>query len=157
MDDLQHVLARLEDAEDHRAIVALKTRYARLCDDGYDAEALAALFTEDAVWDGSPMFGRAEGHDGIVAHFRSAPAAIPWALHFTLSPELELHGAPGPDRTASGTWYLWQPCTRRNRAGEEREAFLTGTYRDAYVKQAGVWRFASVRVHARWFTGPVPR
>jgi hypothetical protein len=38
----------LEDAE---AIRNLKARYAGLCDNQYDADGIASLFTEDAVWE----------------------------------------------------------------------------------------------------------
>lgn len=151
MDDMQRLLARLDDAEDVAAIKALKIRYARYCDDGYDAEGIASLFVDAGVWDGGSLFGRCEGRTAIVEHFRGASDRLPWALHFTLSPEIELDGAPGPDRRARGTWYLWQPCVRRRRDGGDRDAFLTGTYTDTYVKAAGVWRFETVLVQARWF------
>lgn len=151
MDD---VATRLADLEDLEAIRALKTRYARVCDDNYDADAIAALFVEDGVWDGGPLFGRYEGVDAIRANFVAAPSRIPWALHFTLCPELSLQGPPGVGRTAAGSWYLWQPCTRRSSRGEEWQAYLTGTYRDTYLKTADGWRFVSVRVDARWLATP---
>jgi hypothetical protein len=148
--------ARLSNVEDVEAIRALKVRYARFCDDGYDPEGIASLFTPDGVWDGGDLFGRCEGTEAIKAHFRGAPDRIPWALHFTLAPEIMLEGAPGPDRTARGTWYLWQPCTRRSSRGIDRQAWLTGTYEDRYVKTAGCWYFQSVVVGARWLDGPPP-
>ena len=79
------------------------------------------------------------------------PPRIPWALHYVLAPELTLddNGVH-----ASGTWYLWQPCTRRRRSGEESQAWLAGTYQDTYVKLDGVWRFQTVEVHARWLEAP---
>jgi hypothetical protein len=51
----------LEDAE---AIRNLKARYAALCDNQYDADGIAMLFTEDAVWE-SPGLGRFEGREAI--------------------------------------------------------------------------------------------
>lgn len=147
---------RVADLEDLEALRALKVRYARFCDDNYDPEGIASLFTPDGVWDGGPLFGRVEGHDAIIAHFRGAPSRLPWALHFTLAPELTLEGDPGPARRAHGTWYLWQPCIRRSKDGTDHEAWLTGRYADRYVKADGVWRFEHVTVDARWFTGPPP-
>ena len=47
--DLEERLARVESIE---RIRFLKARYCDLCDDGYDADALCELFTEDAIWDG---------------------------------------------------------------------------------------------------------
>src|SRR4051812_7805972 len=106
-DDLQHLL-------DLEAIRALKVRYARYADAGYDADGLASLFTDDGVWDGGRLFGRAEGRDAIRAHFVSAPSRVTWALHYVLCPEITI----APDGTsAEGTWYLWQPCTALRRRG----------------------------------------
>jgi hypothetical protein len=155
MDDATATLAaRLDDMEDVAAIKALKIRYARYCDDGYDADGIASLFVDDGIWDGGALFGRGEGVAGIRQHFSGASSRIPWALHFTLSPEIELQGPPGPQRRARATWYLWQPCVRSRADGSEQEAFLTGTYTDTYVKVAGQWKFETVLVQARWFSGP---
>ena len=49
MEDLERRIKNLEDIE---AIKGLKARYCSYCDDSYDAEGIAGLFTEDAVWDG---------------------------------------------------------------------------------------------------------
>lgn len=148
MDDLAARLRRLDDLE---AIRALKMRYSRYCDNGYEPEGLASLFAPDGVWDGGSLFGRCEGHDAIRKHFSSASDRIPWALHYILCPELEVE--PGGDR-ARGTWYLWQPCLRRSRDGSERQAWLAGTYRDDYVKVDGRWLFQNVVIEARWLDGP---
>jgi hypothetical protein len=150
-DDLALRLANLEDLE---AIRALKIRYARFCDDNYDPDGIASLFVDDGVWDGGELFGRRQGVEEIREHFRGAPSRIPWALHFTLAPEITLDGGPGPQRRALGTWYLWQPCTRRSAAGTEREAWLAGSYDDRYVKVDGQWKFELVVVQARWLSGP---
>lgn len=140
-------LQRLVDLE---AIRALKVRYARFCDDGYDPSGIASLFTEDGVWDGGQLFGRCEGHEAIKAHFRGAPARIPWALHYVLCPEIDLE----PDgRSARGSWYLWQPC-QVDRHGTVSQAYLAGTYADTYVKLEDGWRFRTVQVDARWLESP---
>jgi hypothetical protein len=57
---LQRMERRLQALEDAEAIRNLKVRDAALCDDQYDAEGIAALFTEDAIWE-SPALGRYEG------------------------------------------------------------------------------------------------
>jgi uncharacterized protein (TIGR02246 family) len=145
----EHRLARLEDLD---AIRALKGRYARFADAGYDADGIASLFVPDGVWDGGSLFGRAEGVDAIRAHFAGASARIPWALHYVIAPEIEV---AGDGRSATGSWYLWQPCTRRSSSGEERPAWLAGTYADRYVKVDGRWLFEHLRVDARWLDGPV--
>ena len=151
---MNDIAARLADLEDMESIRALKIRYARYCDDGYDPEGIASLFVADGVWDGGELFGRCEGVDAIREHFRGAPSRIPWALHFTLAPEITLQGPAGPSRRAQGSWYLWQPCTRRSADGTERQAWLAGTYQDSYVELNGAWRFQTVIVRARWLVAP---
>ena len=58
---LEERIQRLEDIE---AIKQLKAEYCAYCDDGYNPDGIANLYTEDAVWDGGP-FGRYEGRDAI--------------------------------------------------------------------------------------------
>jgi hypothetical protein len=62
---LDRIERRLQTLEDAEAIRNLKVRYAALCDDHYDADGIAALFTEDSVWD-SPGLGRFEGREAIL-------------------------------------------------------------------------------------------
>src|SRR5215813_11110473 len=57
---LERMERRLQALEDAEAIRNLKSRYAALCDDNYDADGIAALFAEDATWE-SPGLGRFEG------------------------------------------------------------------------------------------------
>ena len=46
---LEQVGRRLQVLEDAEAIRNLKARYAALCDNQYDADGIASLFSEDAV------------------------------------------------------------------------------------------------------------
>ena len=62
--DLEALERRIRRLEDLEAIKQLKARYAAYCDANYDADALADLFTSDAVWDGG-MLGRSEGREAI--------------------------------------------------------------------------------------------
>ena len=57
---LERMERRLQALEDAEAIRNLKARYAAFCDRQYDADGIAALFTEDALWE-SPGLGRFEG------------------------------------------------------------------------------------------------
>ena len=41
-------------------------------------------------------------------------------------------------QSATGTWYLVDPCTMLIN-GEERAAFITGKYDNAFTKQSGRW------------------
>jgi uncharacterized protein (TIGR02246 family) len=148
--DVHDPTARLQRIEDELAIVRLKARYARACDDGYDPDRIAELFVPDGVWDGGELFGRAEGREAIHSHFAGAARRITWALHFTLNPLIEV-AADG--ETATGTWYLWQPCIRQRSTGPVM-SWLAGTYADSYRRTGEGWRFHTVTVDARWLEGP---
>jgi len=63
---LERLERRLQALEDAEAIRNLKARYAALCDNQYDADGIAMLFTEDALWE-SPGLGRFEGREALRA------------------------------------------------------------------------------------------
>ena len=121
--DLEALERRIRRLEDLEEIKQLKARYAAYCDAGYDADALADLFTTDAVWDGG-MLGRNEGREAIRQFFRGSSQRISFAVHNILSPIIEIAGD-----TATGTWYLLQTCTyiKGNQAVWGRRRITTGT------------------------------
>src|SRR3984893_385053 len=82
---------RLQALEDAEAIRNLKSRYAALCDDNYDADGIAALFAEDATWD-SPGLGRFEGRYAIRRFFRSAAGIFWFAIHYSLNGQINVDG-----------------------------------------------------------------
>lgn len=65
MDDLENLAARLRALEDREAIRDLIASYGPLADSG-DAEALAALWTEDGIYE-VVGFAEAAGHAQIAA------------------------------------------------------------------------------------------
>ena len=67
--DIEARLRRLEDIE---AIKQLKALYCKFCDDGYDADGIAGIFTEQGIWDGGKTFGVANGREEIRRHFIGA-------------------------------------------------------------------------------------
>ncbi len=138
--NLEQRIQRLEDIE---AIKRLKARYCAFCDDHYDPDGLASLFTSDAVWDGG-AFGRCAGTDEIHRFFANAPNTISFAIHHVMNPRIEVSG----DR-ATGDWYLFQPCTL---AEGERAVWLAARYRDTYARVDGEWKFARVELETRFFT-----
>ncbi|KQT31224.1 hypothetical protein ASG29_14710 [Sphingomonas sp. Leaf412] len=128
---------RLQRLEDIRAIERLKYDYAAFCDDGYDAEGIAGLFTEDGSWvvdgEGGSMNGRAE----IAAHFRALPAHITWALHFVTQPRVDI---ADDGQSATGRFYLLCLCTIDGDA-----VVLTLNYTDRFEKRDGRWMFTELR------------
>jgi ketosteroid isomerase-like protein len=140
---MKTAIDRLQQLEDIEAITRLKAQYAAACDNNYDADAIAALFAENALWDGG-NFGKAEGREKIRAFFRHAPKTFPFAIHNVMNPQIEVDG----DR-ASGQWYLLQPATM---AKENRAVWLAATYHDEYVRIDGHWMFQNLHVSARFLT-----
>jgi ketosteroid isomerase-like protein len=135
--NLELRVRRLEDIEE---LKQLKARYAAYCDDDYDADGLAPLFTEDAIWDGGTL-GRFEGRAAIRAFFDAADQVVPFAIHQVTNPILEVDG----DR-ATGRWYLWQPCTF---AQGNQALWMAARYDDVYRRENDVWRFERVTITLR--------
>jgi hypothetical protein len=99
---LERLERRLQALEDAEAIRNLKARYAALCDAQYDADGIAMLFTEDALWE-SPGLGRFEGREAIRGFFRGASGIFSFAIHYSLNGQIEVEAAP---RTLEASW----PC-----------------------------------------------
>ena len=135
--DLERRIRRLEDLE---ALRTLKYRYCTYCDDGYDAERLAALFTHDAIWDGG-ILGRFVGREAIRGFFLQCAKLVPFAIHQVTNPILEIDG----DR-ATGAWYLWEPLVF---AAGNRGLWMAARYDDRYRREGGAWRFESVKIDLR--------
>ena len=144
-DDLAARLDRLEAIE---AIRVLKARYADVCDTGYDPVRMRPFFTEDAVWDGGPRFGRHEGVDAICEFFAGVSSQITWALHYMIAPVIEV---ADDGEAATGSWYLLEPCTMATDEGP-RAMLLMGRYADRYRKEPDGWKFTEVRLDAQTIT-----
>jgi uncharacterized protein (TIGR02246 family) len=140
--------ARLRALADIEEIKQLKARYAAACDKNYDADTIASLFTDDAVWDGG-KFGKAEGRENIRRFFHHAPEIFPFAIHHVMNPIIVVDG----DR-ATGQWHLLQPATRSETgAGNHAQAvWLSASYRDDYVRINGSWMFKHLRVSSNFLT-----
>ena len=133
---LEAIERRLQALEDAEAIRNLKARYAALCDQQYDADGIAMLFTEDALWE-SPALGRFEGRVAIRGFFRGAAEIFSFAIHYSLNGHIEVEGD-----TARARWYLFMPCTV---AAGNQAVWRAGVDHDTYVRVDGTWMFRCVR------------
>jgi hypothetical protein len=138
--------ARLAAVEGHQAIQNLKARYGQLADARYGeggvvpraqleriADAVAALFCEDAVWDGGAGLGVCRGREEIRKRFLEP--TLRFSRHYFVKPRIEVAG----DR-ARGTWDVLAQCTSRDR----RALWMSGTEDDEYVREDGVWLHRSM-------------
>ena len=133
---LERIERRLQALEDAEAIRNLKARYAALCDRQYDADGIAALFTEDATWDSTGL-GRFEGREAIRTFFRGASAIFSFAIHYSLNGRIEVDGD-----TARASWYLFMPCTV---AAGNRAMWRASIDHETYVRVDGTWMFRHKR------------
>jgi hypothetical protein len=133
--------ARVEAAEAVQAIQNLKARYAQLVDERYvrgkvapeekvaaAAEQIAALFSEDGVWDGGPALGVSIGRAEIAARMRAPTLAFSW--HFFLKPRIHVDG----DR-ARARWDILSPCTTK----DGKPSWMVGFEDDEYRRENGAW------------------
>lgn len=135
-DRLARMERRLLALEDAEAIRNLKSHYAALCDDNYNADGIAALFTEDALWE-SPSLGRFQGREAIRAFFRGASGIFSFAIHYSLNGHIEIDGD-----TAQARWYLFMPCTV---AEGNQAVWRAGIDHERYTRVNGVWMFSHKR------------
>ena len=139
---LEELERRVRVLEDIEQIKVLKRSYCANCD-SYDADGIANLFTEDAVWEGEP-FGKSQGREQIRSRFQKAPQMMPFAVHMVLNPIIEVNGD-----TAKGTWYLFQACTFADR---DRAIWGSARYDEDYVRVEGHWMFQHLRLTSHFWT-----
>ena len=139
----QELLNKVLWLVDIEEIKQLKARYAAACDDNYNTDLLAPLFTEDAIWDGG-MMGYAKTREGIREFFENASNLVGFAVHGITNPIIEIDGD-----TATGHWYLDQPMAMK---GTDACYWYCAQYRDKYVRTEDGWKFTHVKLIARAFT-----
>jgi hypothetical protein len=147
--EIAELRVRVERGEAALAIQNLKARYAQLVDERYArgavasaevvaarAEAIAALFTEDGVWDGGAQLGVSRGRVEIAARMRAPTLSFSW--HFFVKPRIELLA---PDR-ARARWDILSPCT----TADGVPCWMVGYEDDEYARVAGEWLHRSMRL-----------
>ncbi|MEM5366262.1 nuclear transport factor 2 family protein [Paraburkholderia azotifigens] len=106
--------ARVVALDAENAVRKTIARYMALCDvpsGALDGESLAALFADDAVWEGigpqyTRTFGRLQGHDAILAMLQRYLPPVPHFatnVHFLTSETIDVDGAH-----AKGRWIMLQ-------------------------------------------------
>lgn len=147
---------RIRLLEDHEAIRQLKALYAHCADAKYtddhrrkpqpEIDAITrrqvSVFTEDAVWDGGPQFGRIQGLEAIYEHLRGG--AWSFAMHYFLNPLIEVRGDE-----AHAEWMLWQTCTF---ADQNLSVFMAAMTSDDYVRTGDGWRMRRMTFSLKFIT-----
>lgn len=148
---LAQLEARVAELEGHAAILDLKSRYGALADARYTrkgpkppaevervADEMAALFTEDAVWEGGGPLGTATGREAIRERF--AAPTLHYAWHFFVKPEIEVRG----DR-ARGRWDVLALMTTT----EGRALWMVGVEHDEYARVDGRWLHSRMQLESQ--------
>lgn len=146
--ELAALRSRVERLEAAEAVRSLKARYAELVDARYAgggprpaeelaalAGQIAALFTEDAVWDAGGRLGTCRGRDAIRA--RMAEPTLRFSRHYFVNPVIEVEGA-----RARARWELLAPCT----LPDGRPAWMAGVEHDEYARVDGLWLHGSMKL-----------
>jgi hypothetical protein len=111
---LEALQARIVALEAENAVRKTIARYMALCDvpsGTLDGETLAALFTQDAIWEGigpqyTQKFGHLRGHEAILAMLQRYLPPVPHFatnVHFLTSETIEVDGV-----RAKGRWIMLQ-------------------------------------------------
>ena len=145
-DTLDEINRRLQVAEATLSIQRLKADYAQLVDSRFSlgkvvapsvleavVSSIVELFTEDAVWDGGPVLGRAMGRDEIAA--RLSNPTLTFSRHLFVKPRIDVD-LP----RASATWDLLCPC----KTPDGRSWWMCGYESDEYVLESDTWRHSKM-------------
>jgi uncharacterized protein (TIGR02246 family) len=95
-----------------------------------DATAWGATWAADGVWEVAGE--RREGRAAIVELWQALMARYPFAAMYSTGGGVRIDG-----REANGTWYVLELLKQDDGA----DTMVCGRYDDAYVCEAGVWRF----------------
>jgi hypothetical protein len=153
MDSLEQRLQRLEDIE---SIKQLKARYCDACDGGWskerpghDWDKLQHMFTEDGVWDGTPISMRAVGHEQLRKMYTDLKKEVPFASHNITNPQIEIEG----DR-ATAKWHLLAMLTLPHPVASvpPAGAFCIIFYDDICVRTKTGWKFKEMKLSYATFT-----
>lgn len=139
-------MSALEKLVEKEAIRELRHLYSHHFD-GHDVDALAELFTEDAVCEFGPAFGgdwvgRAQIRDKfaqVIGH--EGPRF--GVLHVVSNPWIRFVD----EQTANGRWYLQD---LRTTEGVDNPLILFGIYDDVYHKRDGRWLIHRTRIDFLW-------
>jgi SnoaL-like domain len=132
---------RLQALEDREELINLKARYVNYNDGGWqgpthtDPDAVADMFVEDGIWDGSPNAGYAQGRAEIKALFERF-RAVKFIIHYLANPLIEVDG----DR-ATGHWHALVTSTMP----DDTSLWILGLYKEQYVRTSQGWKIKVLR------------
>lgn len=139
MSELDDLISRVQRLEDLEAIRRLKHKYCGLCDNAFQADDIAALFTEDGVWEAGEPWGNFVGPEAIAEFFRGMPEAVSYSVHALSNEEIDIEGD-----TATARWRTLIPVSMILE-GKNVPHWMFCDYYDEYRKEQGVWKFTRIK------------
>ena len=138
-------MQELRELLEKEKIRKLKLLYSHLMDSN-QIDALADLFTEDAICEFGPEFGNWEGQDAIRANYHGVFASQnPFdAMHHVTNHYIDL---TGPD-TARGRSYLIDVVTTTE--PDKQPIVWFGLYDEEYRKAKGEWKISKCSLQFLW-------
>ena len=107
---------------------------------------IAALFTEDAIWNGGPVLGIAVGREQIAHRMRRT--TLVFSRHLFSKPRIRLEG----DR-AFGRWDLLCPC----KSADGNSLWMCGYEDDEYARgEDGQWLHHEMRLTTVFYSPADP-
>ena len=139
---LEVIQHRLERLESERRIAHVMYRYIHACDELKDAEAIASLFTDDAIWEGKGRFsefGQTSGREAIREMFVENPKMLPFTAHFLTNPVIVLsqEGSEG-----WGQWHTLEAATLRDQSAQ---VWILAWYDNDFELVGDDWKIKHVR------------
>ena len=139
MSEATDLVARIQQLEDIEAIRRLKYRYCGLCDNGFQADEIAALFFTDGVWEAGEPWGDFEGREAIAGFFRTMPDSVSFSVHALSNGEIDVTGD-----TAHARWRTLIPATFKQEEGGVPH-WMFCDYEDHLRKEGGRWLFTRIK------------
>ena len=138
-------IKELRELLEKEKIRKLKQLYSHLMD-SHQIDALADLFTEDAVCEFGPEYGNWEGRETIRTNYRGVFEGQTQfsAMHHITNHYIDM---TGPD-TANGRSYLLDAVTSAE--PEEQPIMWFGLYDEEYRKVAGEWLISKCSLQFLW-------
>lgn len=138
--DLEHRIARLES---ERRIEAVMAEYLYLVDREPDADRIAALFSEDAIWEPRGNLAveqqTSRGRSEIRELFAGIPAAMPFLAHYITNASVRV---ADDLETAHGRWHTFELLSLKS---PSVQAVQCAWYENDFVREDGEWRIAHIR------------
>lgn len=138
-------MQELRELMDKEKIRKLKQQYSHLMDSG-QVEALANIFTEDAVCEFGPEYGNWEGRETIRANYHGVFDAMAHfgVMHHITNHYIDITGAD----SATGRSYLIDVATTVE--ASEQPIVWFGVYDEIYQKLNGQWLIKKCSLQFLW-------